>query len=213
MVMHLFERRSVMMSKRSAVAGVVAGMAVALAGCGSSTGVDAPSATFSADVTGAVTASVRGPATSSTGAMPAPQIAGEFTAPNGMTFAVIAMAGEDGEHTITLSRAGASLATGTFALKPELLRGGTLSTAGYLGVYTRRRSDGLQFYLADSGRVSITSVATRVTGTFELFANAYFLIPPLQRGATGPVVVTPISRGTAPIHITGSFDAVRRSNR
>ena len=176
-----------------------------LAGCGEAMGPVSSESSFTADVRGAVNERLSGTASASDGA--SRQFATQFTAPNGTTLSVIALLSSSGT-TISFTREGTALPLGTSTLGS--IRVASAPAVGrFSAAYVVRKSNGLQVSLADSGTITITGAGSRVTGTFVLHASEYQVLPFPTPGIVGQPI-TPLETGSAPITITGTFDAARR---
>jgi hypothetical protein len=181
-------------------------LAAALAGCGDPTATARPS-TFTADVRGATNERLSGSATASFGGDWLRQNALQVTLPNGTTFSGVALSASTGT-IISFFRSGAELPVGTYAVG---LVGGVPSflNGGFSGGYVVRRSDGLQFFIADSGSVRITQTGRVVSGGFTLYFKHYDVLPTPTPDNVGKPI-TPLSSGESPVTISGSFDATTR---
>ena len=177
-----------------------------LAACGDATATARPS-TFTADVRGATNERITGSAIASLGGDWMRQNALQVTLPNGATFSGVALSASTGA-IISFFRSGSDLTVGTYAVgvtgrDPAFLKG------GFSGGYAVRRTDGLQLFLADSGKVTIAETGSRVSGTFTMYFERYDVLP-LPTAANAGQPLTPLSSGASPMTITGSFDAERR---
>ena len=177
-------------------------------GCGEPTATGSTS-TFSAEISGAVTGRLTGSALASSAAPWSREGVVQVTLPNAGTLSVIVLTAAGGATMISLSRAGADLPVGTYRIARVTTGAPSLPQDAFSAGYTVRRGDALQLFMADSGTVTITRAASRVTGSFTLYANQYDVIPmpsPAQVGTR----ITPIESGRSPMTITGDFDAAKR---
>ena len=161
---------------------------------------------FSADVSGARNERVTGSATAS-GAWARESVI-SVTLPDAGTFSTIALAGADLATTISFTRAGTELPAGAHRIG-RIPTTTPSNTPMFTAAYIIRSGDRLQVYLADSGSVTITETGQRVKGSFTLYASDYSVIPVPTRDQVGQRI-TPISTGSAPVTISGEFDAGRR---
>ncbi|HUQ80968.1 MAG TPA: hypothetical protein VM076_07525, partial [Gemmatimonadaceae bacterium] len=158
--------------------------------------------TFTADITGAATGRLTGTASAGAGSDWSRESVVQVTLPNAGQVSGIVLATAGNANAISFLRSGADVALGTFQL-------GRAQSGGYSAGYVVRRSDGLQLFSADSGTLSMTESAGRVTGTFTLYVDKYDVLPIPSLDLVGKPI-TPISSGRASMTITGSFNAVRR---
>jgi hypothetical protein len=145
-----------------------------------------------------------------------PQRAGGFpqrtatglTSSQGTDVTVIALISTNGDHAVSFARMGATIPAGTYPIRAVLASGATPPTSFFQGRYVVLQANGDMHFLADSGSVTITSDGSAVKGEFVLFASSYELWErpaSIQLGSKAHV----LGQGTAPVKITGSFDAVR----
>ena len=195
-----------MMHNCRGVAGrcLVVASALAVTACGDAMGAGTPS-TFTANVTGARNERVTGSAAA--GADPwVRQFADQVTLSTGNTFSVIALMGEG--KTISFTRPGTDLPAGTHKLG-MIGVGAGIPTGGFSAGYAVRLSNGLQLFMADSGSITVAESGSRVAGSFVMYATEYQVLPIPTRDQVGKPI-TPLETGTAPLTISGTFDAVRR---
>jgi hypothetical protein len=184
---------------------LLAGGALVAVGCGEATGPQAGFSAFSADVRGTVNERIRGTASAGDDSWTR-QLAIQIDVSDGTLSSIVLLG--DGGQTISFTRRGADFPVGTHRLG----RLGTVPgqpTAEFSSGYVVRKTNGLQVFLADSGSLAITEAASRVSGTFTLYASEYRVLP-LPIPTTVGTKITPIETGKANLTITGSFAAARR---
>jgi hypothetical protein len=193
----------VMTRVRATLVALLAGVAM---GCEAPMGVPDDASSFSAEICGARNERLSGSAAAS-GSW-AREVVVQVTLPQAGTFSSIVLAGSDLRSTISLSRAGSELPVGSHRIGriPNTTPG---ATPMLTGSYVIREGENLRVFSADSGSVTITESDRRVRGSFTLYANQYAVIKVPTPAQVGQLI-TPISSGTAPLVITGSFDAGRR---
>ena len=190
------------------VQGCVVAMVSALAmACREPTSVTDTSS-FSAEVTGARNERLTGSAMVSSGSAWARESVVQVTLPNVGTFSGIVLSGSDLMSTISLIRSGTELPAGTHRIG-RIPTTTPVTTPMFTAGYVIRDGDRLQIFMADSGSLTITETGQRVTGSFAIYANRYDVIKAPTRDQVGQVI-TPIASGTAPVRVSGTFDAGRR---
>jgi hypothetical protein len=185
---------------------LVALMAAAAMGCAAPMGVPDDASSFSAEISGARNERLAGSAAA--GVSWGREVVVQVTLPQAGTFSSIVLAGSDLRSTISLSRAGSELPVGSHRIGriPNTTPG---VTPMLTGSYVIREGENLRVFNADSGSVTITESGQRVRGSFTLYASQYAVMKAPTPAQIGQLI-TPISSGTAPLTITGSFDAGRR---
>jgi len=186
---------------------VLVATAAVLVACGEPTSPGERSS-FSADVRGSQNERLTGSATAGAGSAWARESVIQVSLPDVGTFSGIVLAADDLRTTISLIRSGTELPAGTHRIGRIPLASppaAPIFTAGYVV----RRADGLQLFTADSGSVTITPSGNRLTGSFTIYASRYDVIPQPTREMVGQPI-TPIASGSAPVTISGTFDAARR---
>jgi hypothetical protein len=187
--------------------GLVSGIAILLSACAGPTDISSSSARFTAVVSGAITASISGDATVASSTDSALATGG--TPGPGTPTMVIGLVGTNVRHAISFVWTGTTIPAGTYPIRAAFPSGATPPTSLFQGSYLVQQSDGDMQFLADSGSVTITSGGSSVIGEFVLFASSYQLWElPTSVQAGSPVHL--LGQGTAPVKISGSFDAVRR---
>jgi hypothetical protein len=201
--MRTIDRRATMRVNRCLVA-VIATVVMA---CGEPTSVGERSS-FTADITGARNERLTGTAMASSGGSWARESVVQVTFPDIGTFSGIVLAGSDLKSTISLIRSGTELPAGTHRLgRDSRVEPGTVPT--FTAGYVVREGENLHIFMADSGSLTIAETGARVTGSFTLHVSRYSVMKAPTRDQIGQVI-TPIGSGTAPLTITGSFNAGRR---
>ena len=181
-------------------------LAMALTACSDPVGPGGNDSSFSAEISGARNERLSGAATAS--ASWARETVISVTLPGAGTFSTIALAGSDLKTTISFTRAGTELPAGTHRIGriPNTTPSNVpMFTSGYV----IRDGDRLQVFMADSGSVTIAEAGQRVKGSFTVYLSHYSVMPVPTREQVGQLI-KPIASGTAPITITGTFDAGRR---
>lgn len=176
---------------------------LSLAACAAPTGADGPPSLFQASVTGAFTETISG--TAAVADDWSRQMVRELTPPIGGTITGILLSSDDLTQSVSLSKRGTGLATGTFRIGSGIEAGS--SALPFFGAYVRWEPQTMRVFAADSGSVTITVVGTRVQGTFTLWASRYDVLKRPPRGSGQSGILERLESGTAAVQITGSFDA------
>jgi hypothetical protein len=187
---------------------LVATLLTVVVACGEPTSVGNTASSFSADFSGARNERLTGTATASSGGSWEHETVVQVTLPNVGTVSGIVLVGSDLKSTISMIRSGTELPVGTYRLGRDLsLPPG--STPLLTGGYTVHEGDNLRMVLADSGTLTIATTGERVTGSFAFYASRYNVVKVPTRDQIGQQL-KPVASGTAPLTITGTFNAGRR---
>ena len=178
------------------------------AACAEPTSFGGSSSSFAAEIRGARNETLTGSATASGGASWVRESAVSVTLPGAGTFSGIILASSDLKSTISMMRSGSELPAGTHRIG-RIPNTTPAAPPMFTGGYVIRDGDRLQFFVADSGTVTIDETGQRVKGSFTLYASHYDVIKRPTRADVGQKI-TPIASGTAPVTISGTFDAGRR---